>query len=233
MIKFVVARYENDRYENFLGANLEEENTVHIFNEQASSIFEKYNLGIQHHIESGLDDEDILVFCHADTKILDADFKEKLEYAFKTLPQIGVAGVIGTTQLHETGGWWLCDHVLHRGHLMQWVDNEEKNKYHMVRRVGNFLDMVAVDGLIMFVRGKLAKAVKFDEKTYQNSYNFYDLDYCLTALESGMKVAVLDILVEHGSAGAGIYQEDWVKNKEVFLNKWKSKGYVFPLASKG
>lgn len=233
MIRFVVARYDNDKYETSLGACLEEVNSIHVWNDEASSIFQKYNIGIRKHIENGLADDDILVFAHADTKIVDPDFATKLEYAFEKLPTVGVAGVIGTTQLHETGGWWLCDHSLHRGHIIQWVDDNEENKYHMVKKVGNFLDVIAVDGLILFVRGKLAKILNFDEQTYPGSYNFYDLDYCLSSLEAGFKVAVLDILVEHKSAGAGIYQNDWITNKEIFLNKWKSKNYVFPLASKG
>jgi hypothetical protein len=84
----------------------------------------------------------------------------------------------------------------------------------------------------MFVRGSVAKAIKFDEVTYNDAYDFYDLDYSLTCLENGVRVAVLDILVEHKSAGTGIYKDSWAKNKEIFLNKWTAKGYTFPISSK-
>jgi hypothetical protein len=232
MIKFVVARYENDGYDSFLNQCGKEQNTVHIFNEEADSIFQKYNIGIQKHIDAGLDDNDILVFCHADVKILDESFEEKLEYAFQNIPKLGVAGVIGSTILTETAGWWLSEQTYHKGHVVQWIDNEENNKYHMIREVTNNIDMTVVDGLILFVRGSLAKSIKFDEQTYPGSYNFYDYDYCLHALEVGYRIGVLDILTEHKSNGSGIYKEDWIKNKDTFLNKWKSKGYTFPLATK-
>jgi hypothetical protein len=71
----------------------------------------------------------------------------------------------------------------------------------------------------MLVRGSVVKKVKFDDATYPKSYNFYDYDYCLSCKEAGYTVGVFDILVEHGSAGTGIYQDDWKNNKEVFLNK--------------
>ena len=138
MIKFVVARYENDSYETMLGACPQEKNTVHISNEEASGLFKKYNLGIQKHIEQGLADNDILVFCHADVKILDEDFEAKLQYAFEKLPNVGLAGVIGSTQIHATGGWWLCDHALHRGRLMQHGENGEV--FELSRQAGNFVN---------------------------------------------------------------------------------------------
>lgn len=232
MIRFVVARYENDSYEKFLGASSEEVNTVHVFNEEASSIFEKYNLGIQKHIEQGLADDDILVFAHGDLKILDQDFESKLEYAFKNVPKLGVAGVIGSKVITETAGWWLNEIVNHRGHLMQWVDNDENNKYHMIRNICNDINMTVVDGCILFVRGSVAKTIRFDSTSFPNSYNFYDYDYCLQTLENGWRVGVLDILVEHGSAGAGIYATDWNINKPIFINKWKNKGYNFPISTK-
>lgn len=236
MIRFVVARYENDSYDSFLKEYTEKnhpDTALMVFNrDDNDSIYKKYNTGIQHYVERGLDDNDILVFCHADVKILDPDFVEKVEYAFQNIPKLGVAGVIGSTILTETAGWWLSDQAHHKGHLMQWIDNDEKNKYHMIREVTNNIDMAVVDGLIMFVRGSLAKTLRFDENTYPQSYDFYDYDYCLHTLELGWRVGVLDVLVEHKSAGSGIYKDSWAKNKEIFLNKWRGRGYQFPIAVK-
>lgn len=99
----------------------------------------------------------------------------------------------------------------------------------MTRTIGNYINMVTVDGLCMAISGKLVKQLRFDSTTYPNSYNFYDADYCLMARELGYKIGVFDILMEHRSAGSGIYEDDWRQNKIKFLNKWVSKGYTFPI----
>ena len=132
-IKFVVARYENDNFNGFLSESIKNYDHEFVWNDEAGSIFEKYNIGVSRLIQNGLNDDDIVCFCHADVKILDPDFDEKIKYAFEKIEMLGVAGVIGATELHETAGWWLSDQSLHRGHLMQWVDDNESNKYHMIR----------------------------------------------------------------------------------------------------
>ncbi len=236
MIKFVIARYENDGFEQFFNTSVFKQNheIVHITNEHLTdnnipnSIFQKYNMGLEYYRNKDLQDNDIIVFCHADVKILDPEYDTKLEYAFSRL-NVDIAGVIGAIELHETAGWWLSDQSLHRGHLIQWT-NETEN-YHMKRTIGNFTNMVVVDGLFMAVRGSLARKQNFDVTTFPNSYDFYDYDYCLGAKANGSNIAVLDLLVEHKSAGTGIYKDSWANNKEIFLNKWKNLGYSFPITN--
>jgi GT2 family glycosyltransferase len=225
MIKFVSARYEGDVYDAFLGPSVEGKYQIaNVF--EGSSICEKYNKGID---QLDIQDNDIVVFAHADVKIIDKDFEDKVLYIFDQLPKLGVAGVIGAVEMHETGGWWLSDHRLHRGHVMQWVDDDEKNKYHMIRTKGNFNNLCVLDGLCIMVRGSLVKQLRFDEDTYQNTYNFYDYDYCLEARQLGYTVGVFDILLEHRSAGEGIHKPDWNETRIKFINKWINKGYSFPI----
>jgi hypothetical protein len=231
-IKFIVARYENDSFEGFLSESIEKYDHVFIENHQANSIFGKYNLGIEYWKENGLLPDDIVVFCHADVKILDEHFEEKLSYAFQKIPKLGIVGVIGTTELTEAGGWWLADAKNHRGHVWQWIDENESNKYHMVKQEGNFHGMVAVDGLLFATLGHIAMNLRFDSETYPESYDFYDLDYCLSVLSHGYKIAVLDILLEHKSAGTGVFKDSWKINREKFLTKWTSAGVKFPLSVK-
>lgn len=231
-VKFVVARYEKDNYDNFLGTTIGSFPIKNVSNEEGSSIYSKYNVGIKHWEENGLQDDDVIVFCHADVKILDEKFEEKILYAFDHSPKLGMAGIIGSKEIVQDGGWWLSNVETHKGHLIQWVDDNEANKYHLNRGEGNHFDMCVVDGLCLFVRGSVAKAIKFDEEYYPNSYNFYDYDYSLSVLQSGYTVGVLDILLEHKSAGYGIFEHDWVSNKEKFLSKWISKGFSFPITVK-
>jgi ferredoxin len=89
--------------------------------------------------------------------------------------------------------------------------------------------LAVFDGLCIMVRGSLVKQLRFDEDTYQNTYNFYDYDYCLEARQLGYTVGVFDILLEHRSAGEGIHKPDWNETRIKFINKWINKGYSFPI----
>lgn len=225
MIKFVSARYEGDVYDTFLGPCVEGKYPIaNVF--EGNSIFEKYNKGVK---QLDIQDNDIVVFAHADIKILDPEFEDKVLFIFDQLPKLGLAGVIGAVELHETCGWWLSDQRLHRGHIIQWVDDNEQNKYHMMRAKGNFNNISVLDGLCMMARGSVAKQIPFDEVSFPNSYDFYDYDYSLSVKEAGYTVGVFDILIEHRSAGEGVKKSEWQQNRIKFMNKWLNKGYTFPL----
>ena len=60
-----------------------------------------------------------------------------------------------------------------------------------------------------------------------DGFHFYEADICLAALSAGWKVAVGDILCEHGSEGP--IPDSWHNSKRKFLTKWKSKGVSFPV----
>ena len=228
-IKFVVARYEKDGYSDFLGkSNIEKYNPEFVWNEEANGLYSKYNVGIDRLISKGLDDDDIVAFCHADVKITDKQFEQKLKYVFDKVPLLGVAGVIGATILQDNCGWWLSDTKYHKGAVTQWMDNG--TNYEMIRQKGNFIDLMVVDGLFIAVRGSLVKKQKFDSATFPDSYNFYDYDYCITARKiNGMLVGAFDITMEHKSMGSGIYQDDWKNNRVTFVDKWIKLGYKFPI----
>ena len=232
MIKMIVARVgkedKSDKFDDYLGPSMKNFTNIpmlEIFNSDNDSMFAKYNRGIK---SFDVQDDDIIVFCHADVKILDPNFDKKLEIIFKKKKNVGLVGMIGTTQFPLAGGWWLCDHSLHRGHLIQGMPGSDgKKTFHMNRKTGYFEDLVSVDGFCFAVRGKVAKEIPFDETTYPNSYHFYDCDMSLSVLEKGWDIAVADILLEHSSEGP--LPSSWHQNKLKFIKKWQDKGYVFPI----
>lgn len=230
-VKFVVARYEKDGYDNFLKMTIENNDnllfdTRFVWNDEADGIYAKYNLGIDYHVNKGLKDDDIIVFCHADVNIVDKKFDKKLKSAFELLPTLGVAGVIGSLELTDKCGWWYCNRKHQKGRVIQF---NEKSSYYLTKEQGNFASVCVVDGLFMAVRGSLVKKLRFDNNSFPCSYNFYDYDYCLSARELNYTIGVFDILMEHNSIGAGIFQNDWINNKNVFMQKWINKGYSFPI----
>ncbi|MEI6716048.1 MAG: glycosyltransferase [Verrucomicrobiota bacterium] len=188
------------------------------------SIFKKYN-AIINILRSRIAPDDVVVFLHEDITIRDPWLEHKVLAYFKEYPQVAVAGVIGTTVLPEEGGWWLVDRKTQtRGHILQ--GHPDATPHHMVERVGQFDDLVSVDGCVMFVRGAYVLSYPFDQDSY-SGYHFYDLDYCIGALMNGFKVGVVDVLVEHASEGP--LNESWKTQRDVFVKKWKAKGLVFPI----
>lgn len=214
---------DDDNLNNFLKTSMSEkqkENLIVISNDYADSIFKKYNYEIP-----GLDDNDIVCFIHPDIKILDLYFEEKIEMIFNLRSDIGLVGIYGTTSFNDQCGWWLNDRKQYgRGHIMQHLPNKEP--FHMEDRIGFFDDVVSIDGCCFFVRGNVLKNVKFDEQTF-SGYHMYDCDYSFSVLESGYKIAVADILVEHKSEGP--LPPEWFENRTIFHEKWSKKGYIFPI----
>ncbi len=235
MIKIIVPRNESsdDKFETYLKPSLEKlKNKLYftvIYNsdvEQNNSIFSKYNLGVQ---LSSYKDDDIIVFCHADIKIHDPHFIEKIELVFSERQDIGLLGVIGTTS-YNGSGWWICDPTLHRGSIIQGKPGTDgKETFLLEKKIGFFDDMVVVDGCFFCVRGKVAKAIKFNEEAFKGSYHFYDVDYCISVLEAGWKIAVADISVEHASPGP--LNESWEKARDISNGILAKKGYSLPITT--
>lgn len=234
MIKFVVARHnedDSDIIKNYLNKSIDrtKDHIMEIWH--GNSIFEKYNKGIDawlDDIESPLQDDDIICFMHEDIRIFDTDFHTKVDYVFKNRKKVGVLGVIGTKVFQESGGWWLTDQSHLTGHILQNAP-DLPHHYHMIKKIEYTEQTVSVDGCCFFVRGSLAKDIRFDDTTF-GGYHFYDCDYCFSVLEKGYNIAVADILIEHLSEGP--LNDDWYRNKDLFINKWKSKGKTFPITRK-
>lgn len=232
MIKFVVARHLEDDdpvIEKYLNSSIDRENDAIIEIWKGNSIFEKYNTGIKGWIDDPdlpLQDDDIICFMHEDILIRTPEFKERVEFVFEKRKEVGVLGVIGTKQFSSLGGWWLTDPSFLHGSIYQSLPS---GSYKMIKKEGYTEEAVSVDGCCFFVRGNVAKEIKFDDTTYFG-YHFYDCDYCFSVLESGYNIAISDIAIEHKSPGP--MDDSWLENRDKFLFKWVEKGLTFPVKAK-
>jgi hypothetical protein len=233
MIKMIVARHDETIFQQYLKTSLMRLTiqVCEIHNDtikENNTMTKKYNKGVDA-IKPELKDEDIVCFCHEDVKILDPQFMPKLEMAFREKSDVGLLGVIGTSQMEESGAWWQTDNSKLRGHIIQENNGKE---FHLVKgKVGYFDDMVAIDGLFFAIRGKVInEGLRFNEDL--SGYDFYDIDVCLKVLEMGWKVGCADILVQHKSPGEGSLNENWSVNRDIVINNLKESKYNFPIVSK-
>lgn len=234
MVQFIVAHNDDKVFSEYLMPWLQKWNlTCSMVSDSVKgvteTIFQKYNAGIKCQIDNGLKDDDVVAFCHEDVKLIDPNLIPKIELAFSEKSDLGLLGVVGATELSESGAWWHNKPENLRGHIIQ---ENGKTAGHLIKgAVGYFDDLVVIDGLCFFVRGSLLiNGLRFDERYV--GYDFYDIDTCLTVLEKGFKVGVADILVQHRSVGDVSGKASWTQNKDTMIAKWKEKGMTFPLTQK-
>lgn len=236
-ITFVIPRHNDFNYERFIQASIkkyDDFNELLIVNDEGKceNIFVKYQKAVDVIKEKKLPDDDIIVFVHEDVGIVDECFREKLELLFSKRTDVGLVGIVGTTELTESGAWWTNTPDKLKGHLVQGNDKDTVGKGFYLKKgsVGFHDNIVAIDGCMMATTAKIVKEIiNFDLQTFSESNDFYDLDLCIQILESGYKVAVADILIYHQSTGKGSLGKSWQDAKDKFINKYRSKGYKFPM----
>lgn len=232
-LKFVVSRFDNDTYEQYLGKSLKKLDTISydVFDDPGEklSLTKKYNLGIAEALKNDLKDNDIVIFAHEDLFLEDKSFAEKVELTFQE-KTVGLCGVVGCCSFDPNSGmWWANKPENLFGHCIQEYRTGESN--HLVKgTIGFTQSAICVDGLILMIRGKLLKdGLRFDE---QFNLNFYDISICLDILiKTDFKVAIADILVKHKSEGLGSLSSAWQDERKLMLQKYKKIGLKFPIDS--
>jgi Glycosyltransferase like family len=77
--------------------------------------------------------------------------------------------------------------------------------------------LAAGDGCFIACRKAAAQAVRWDEETF-NSFHLYDIDFCLRARNSGLRVGVArEVTINHLSQGS--FDAGWQQNAERFVQK--------------
>jgi len=230
MIRIIIARHDDEVFKEYLEDSINMlDVTIHEVRdsgEKSLSLTAKYNIGIKDVLlAEDFSENDIIVFAHEDIKIKDKYFTEKLNMVFKK-DTIGLCGVIGTKEFTESGMWWANTPDKLNGHIIQ---ENNGNTQHLVKgELGYYEDIVAVDGLLFAINGKLIKdGLIFDESF---KFHHYDIDICFQVLESKYKVVIADILLQHKSMGLGSLNDDYKESKKQLISKWSK--YEFPISTK-
>jgi hypothetical protein len=79
----------------------------------------------------------------------------------------------------------------------------------------------ALDGVFMAARGEVARALRFDDATFDH-FHLYDLDFSFRAFLAGYRLAVCrDLVLVHYSQGA--YDAQWEEQRLRFERKFAGK----------
>ena len=167
--------------------------------------------------------DDILVFLHDDLWIDDLFICDHLEEALHEFHIVGVAG--NTRRAPFQPGWAFVvkDNVVdwdEPGNLRGAIAHGAE-PFGAIRRFGpTYEECELLDGVFTAVRAAtLAESgLRFDQRF---SFHFYDLDFCRTAREKGLRLGCWPISLTHQSPG-GYGDPVWQAGYDAYIAKWKS-----------
>ena len=178
----------------------------------ARSLAEGYNRGLDRACG------DALIFSHDDVEILTPDFAPRLRGHLEAYALIGIAG---TTRV-VGGAWHLAGHPFD---FMLYVapHPDTGNPVMIVGGGGELIvpGVQALDGVFIAARAEVARALRFDEATFDR-FHLYDLDFSFRAFLAGYRLAVCrDMVLVHHSQGA--YDAQWDEQRLRFERKFAGK----------
>jgi GT2 family glycosyltransferase len=154
-----------------------------------------------------LSDCEALVLVHDDVEIVDANFRAKVLAAVRN-EGVGVVGVIGGRGLQSIK-WWEARVKVGRVH--------EANRDVDFGELSGDVDVI--DGLMMILAREAFDDMEFDEVTCPR-FHGYDIDFCLAAKASGLRVIVEPIDVIHRTNGGYGDRESFESASSALDAKW-------------
>jgi lipopolysaccharide biosynthesis glycosyltransferase len=159
----------------------------------------------------------IIVFVHDDVRIDDAHIAHRLHDALKSYDVVGVAG--NRRRYFGQPAW-------HRPRLLSQTGPKDDllgSVFHAsIDELSRFGDSPAsaqlLDGVLIAARGRtlVDSGVRFDPAL---DFHFYDLDFCRSATEAGLRLGVWPMAITHMSVG-GYNSKGWAISYKKYLTKW-------------
>lgn len=156
-----------------------------------------------------------IIFAHDDLSIKSIDMFDLLLERFDA--GYGIVGLAGSSSVdfkYETIAWHNTEQHFWSG----FVSHPTEDAFY-TNSFGKYpQEVISLDGLFMAVDLEKIKGFQLYDKTF--TFDFYDLDACMTAHHHGVKLSTVGIFTEHMSHGGGIRGERYAKMQEQFVNKW-------------
>jgi GT2 family glycosyltransferase len=170
------------------------------------------------------DGHDILVFIHDDVWIEDFFIAD---HVLQGLSQFEIIGVAGNRRRLPNQPAWAFSKVSDTGITWDASENLSGSVAHgplpfgIISHYGPApADCELLDGALLATRRSIlqAKAVFFDPAF---DFHFYDMDFCRTAKNKGLRLGTWHISITHRSGGSFCSPEWWMKYNK-YISKWKS-----------
>jgi Glycosyltransferase like family len=164
-----------------------------------------------------------LVFIHDDVWIDDYHFGDRITEGLNTYDVVGVVG--NRRRLEKQPAWA----AVYSNNKLEWDDKTQLSGAvahgpDPFGKVGYFGRVPAscelLDGVLLAAKRSTLKTknVLFDT---QFDFHFYDMDFCRTARERGLKLGTWPISITHQSTGGGYETPQWKHKYDQYIEKWK------------
>lgn len=180
--------------------------------ENAYSIFEAYNLGIER--SKG----NFLCFIHDDILFHTKDWGALLQEIFSQEDSLGLIGIAGSkSKTRMPSLWWLCpneDKVLS---IIQHIPNRTTEEWQEGFEQGNRVEVMAIDGVFMACRKNNHILFHSEMMGFHN----YDLNLSFEYRKLGYTIMVTnEIRIEHFSSGT--VNEKWIESAYRYYSLYKN-----------
>jgi GT2 family glycosyltransferase len=166
-------------------------------------------------------DVEALAFVHDDVWIDDYFLAHRILEGLKTYDVIGVAGT--TRYMKGRPGWTLMNDsslsVEEAKKDLSGAIAHGQNPFGPVSFLGELpADVEFLDGAFIAARKSVLneKGVQFDPRF---EFHFYDIDFCRSAREHGLRLGTWPICLTHQSGG-GYGTPKWKETHRVYMAKW-------------
>jgi hypothetical protein len=166
---------------------------------------------------------ELVIFCHDDIEILNADFKQRLLVHMQHADLLGVAGASRVI----SGRWANACPPYIFGQVASF--DPQTNLFGVwiwgtpARRANN---IKVLDGVFMCAKRPVAEAIPFDAQTF-DGFHGYDVDFSFRAHQAGYRLAVgCDLLLLHWSTGT--WNAQWERYENAFRQKHTGKLDIMP-----
>jgi hypothetical protein len=169
---------------------------------------------------SAPDGPDLLAFIHDDVWIDDFFFVDRIAEGLKVYDVIGIAG--NRRRVEHQPSWAFLDKVTldERANLVGRVAHGPR-PFGQITLFGDApAECELLDGV--FLAGKKSvlttHGVLFDPRF---DFHFYDMDFCRSARQNGLRLGTWPICLTHQSRGS-FATDSWTEGYRRYIDKWKS-----------
>jgi tetratricopeptide (TPR) repeat protein len=168
------------------------------------------------------DDNAVLVFIHDDVWIDEANFTDAVVKGLEQFDVIGIAG--NKRRVPNQPAWSFIDLKLTWDEPVNLSGRIAygENAFGIDMEFGEVpAECELLDGVFFAVKNSdlMAKKVRFDS---QFDFHFYDMDFCRTARQAGLKLGTWPLKLTHQSGGA-FGTPHWAEKCQYYFNKWESE----------
>jgi GT2 family glycosyltransferase len=170
-------------------------------------------------------DDDAFLFVHDDIYLDDYQLFSRVDEALRQFDVIGLAGNTRPDERHVGWAFWRTpgdrrftwyDKSVLSGAVAHFSAGGEGVSY-----FGPFpQECQLLDGCFLAVSARRARerGVRFDERF---AFHFYDLDFCRTCRQAGLRMGTWPIAVTHASGGR-YGSPEWEEALKIYQEKWPS-----------